>query len=243
MIFPIGDTQVTGGYKPIFSYAFIALNVVVWFLQLSTPGNLICDWAVIPNNITGGRELPTLITSMFMHGGWMHLIGNMLFLWVFADNIESRIGSFWFVIFYIIGGLSASLAHIGFDAFFSTEIANCCSPCLSNCSPSGTVSACPGSVPSLGASGAIAACLGAYVVMFPKSQIKMIFVLFFKTFYIPAILFLGFWFLQQFFSGVGSLGKGVAGGGVAWWAHIGGFVFGLVVGFFLRGKYGGFPKA
>lgn len=239
MIFPIGDTQVTGGYRPIISYLFLGINIFVWFLQLTTPGNLICEWAVIPNNIIAGTHLETLISSMFMHGGWMHLIGNMLFLWVFADNIEAKIGSFWFAIFYLVGGLMASAFHIGFDALFTSGLTNCCQPCLSNCSPSTNLPACTGSVPSLGASGAIAACLGAYIVMFPKSQIKMIFVLFFKTFHIPALLFLGFWFVQQFFSGIGSLGKGVSGGGVAWWAHIGGFVFGLVVGFFLRRKHGG----
>lgn len=242
MIFPIGDTQVKGGYKPFFSYLFIGLNVIVWLLQISTPGNLICEWAVIPINIIGGQDFQNLITSMFMHGGWMHLIGNMLFLWVFADNIEARIGSFWFVIFYLLGGIFASAAHIGFDAMHISDVTNCCQPCLADCLPSSNIPACVGSVPSLGASGAIAACLGAYIVMFPKSKIKMVFIIFFKTFHISALLFLGFWFAQQFFSGIGSLGKGVSGGGVAWWAHIGGFVFGLIVGFFLKDKHGGYDR-
>jgi len=104
------------------------------------------------------------------------------------------------------------------------------------CVAGSNVPACAGSVPSLGASGAIAACLGAYLVMFPKSKIKMILVVFFKTFQIPALLFLGFWFAQQLFSGIGGLTDKVPGGGVAWWAHIGGFVFGLAVGFFLKNR-------
>jgi len=239
MLFPIGDTQVIGGYKPVISYTFIAMNLAMWFLQLSTPGNLICEWAVIPDDIVLGRNLPTLFTSMFMHGGWMHLIGNMLFLWVFGDNIEATIGSLWFFIFYIVGGLAASAFHIGFDAMFTNEIASCCNPCsraAMACVAGSNVPACAGSVPSLGASGAIAACLGAYLVMFPKSKIKMILVVFFKTFQIPALLFLGFWFAQQLFSGIGGLTDKVPGGGVAWWAHIGGFVFGLAVGFFLKNR-------
>ncbi len=137
----------------------------------------------------------------------MHLIGNMLFLWVFADNIESTVGSIKFVIFYILGGMVGSLAHVFTNA--------------------GSV------VPSLGASGAIAAVMGAYLVMFPSSKIKMLVLIIFRTFKIPAFVFLGFWILQQIFS---TYGAHVAedAGGVAWWAHIGGFAFGVAAGFFFR---------
>ncbi len=238
MFFPVGDTQVENGYKPIFSYLFIAFNLIMWVFQLMTPGNLICEWAVIPHDIVLGRNLFTLFTSMFMHGGWMHLIGNMLFLWVFADNIEAKFGHLWFVVFYLVGGLAASAFHIGFDQLFTTPIDNCCMPCSTSmaCVSGSNIPACAGSVPSLGASGAIAACLGAYIVMFPKSQIKVFvfLIIIMRTITIPAIVFLGLWFAQQLFSGIGGLSDKVPGGGVAWWAHIGGFVFGLIVGFIFK---------
>jgi membrane associated rhomboid family serine protease len=224
MIFPIGDDQVKGGSWPIVSYAFIAINVLVFvMLQLNNDAFTYANSAV-PFEITTGQDLITqqgsiphfpgpipiyltLLYSMFMHGGWMHLIGNMVFLWVFADNIESTVGSTRFIMFYILGGLVASLAHIATD-------------------PSSIV-------PSLGASGAIAACLGAYLVMFPKSKVKVLF--FIKIFAVPAFLFLGFWIVQQVVSGMGSLGK--EGGGVAWFAHIGGFTFGVLAGIFFRIVY------
>lgn len=235
MFFPIGDTQVENGYKPILSYTFIGLNILVWLWQLSTVGNGICEWSVIPVDIVSGKGYATLITSMFMHGGWMHLIGNMLFLWVFADNIEARFGSLWFLLFYIGGGLAASAFHIGFDLMFSVSAVGCCLPCSTTIATCvGQVQACAGSVPSLGASGAIAAVLGAYLVMYPKSQIKVYVLILFNTIKIPAILFLGIWFAQQLFSGIGGLSDAVPGGGVAWWAHIGGFVFGLLIGLVYR---------
>lgn len=230
MIFPIGDTNVIGGFKPYLSYTFIAINVIVFLIQISVPGNLVCEFAAIPGLITNGQSYYTIITSMFMHGGWMHLIGNMLFLYVFADNIEAVIGSYRFVLFYILGGFFASAIHIGIETWYSgSDTTNCCMPCMSDIVCSDDLLACAGYVPSLGASGAIAAVLGAYIVLFPKSRIKMFAVI--TTFTIPAIAFLGFWFVEQLFAGVGALG-GAFGqeGGVAWWAHIGGFVFGLVFG-------------
>lgn len=209
MIFPIGDDQVKGGAKPIISYAFIAINVLVWLYEFSLGPALqafVIEYGSIPAEIVNGVDYHTLMTSMFMHGGWMHLIGNMMFLWVFGDNIEATIGNVAYIIFYILGGLAAFLLH----AYFS---------------PASTV-------PTVGASGAIAAILGAYLVMFPKSQIKMLF--FIRTFYMSAMVFLGLWFVQQF-SGVFT--SGGAGGGVAWWAHIGGFVFGAVCGLFFRSRH------
>ena len=235
MFFPIGDTQVQGGYKPIVSYSLIAINVIVFLIQVSTEGNLICAYSTIPANIVSGRDYITLITSMFLHGSWMHLIGNMLFLWVFGDNIEAKIGSVRFLIFYILGGLAASFAHIYFStASVSYADIMCfpCSlsqPCLDNYSPPSAV------VHSLGASGAIAAVMGAYLYIFPKSQIKVIILILFRSFYMPAILFLGIWFVQQMFYGIGSFGvKNTASDSTAWWAHIGGFVFGLIAAIYFK---------
>ena len=239
MIFPIGDDQVQGGYKPIFSYSFIGINILVFLLQMSAPDNYICSYGAIPNDILAGKNYLTLFTSMFMHGGYMHIIGNMLFLWVFADNIEATVGSLPFVIFYFLGGLAAHAAHIYLGTGGGGEMmANCCAPCV-NLSCDGVTALCPGSIPTVGASGAIAAVLGAYLVMFPKSKVKMLVIYFFSSFKIPAYLFLGFWILQQLISGFATLGpESAATAGVAWWAHIGGFVFGVVAGFFARDSKG-----
>jgi membrane associated rhomboid family serine protease len=235
MFFPIGDTQVSGNYKPIFSYLFIAINILVFFLQISTEGNLVCEFSTIPLEIIKGDDYHTLISSIFMHGGWMHLIGNMLFLWVFADNIEVKIGNFYFVLFYLAGGIFASGAHIyastlGYDGgAIACFLCDTATPCDENSVIS------PAVIPSLGASGAIAALMGAYLVMFPKSQIKVLVLIFFRSFHIPAIVFLGIWFVQQLFSGFGSLGPvNAASEGVAWWAHIGGFAFGLIAGLMFK---------
>lgn len=234
MIFPIGDTNVRGGAKPLFSYTFIALNIGVFLLQMSTPGNLVCEFATIPGDIAQGKGIHTLLTSMFLHGGWMHLIGNMLFLWVFADNIEAVVGNRRFLIFYIMGGLMASGAHIFFDLVTgSPNSLSCCMPCsvVDQCTLQDNL--CSGFIPSLGASGAISAIMGAYLIMFPRSTVKVLF--FFIMIQVPAILFLGFWFAEQLIAGVGSLNVVSAqSAGVAWWAHIGGFAFGLVYGFFNR---------
>ncbi len=235
MVFPIGDDQVRGGHPPLVAYAFIAINVVFFLYQFTQPGALVCEWGAIPAEIANGEDYITLFTSMFMHGGWMHLIGNMLFLWVFGDNIEATIGSVPFAIFYILGGLAAHLAHIVLGTG-GEMIAGCCNPCLNSAIASceGQVTAmCPGTIPTVGASGAIAAVLGAYLVMFPKSQIKILVLIFMRSFRVAAILFLGFWIGQQLISGMGSL-SGAPSGGVAWWAHIGGFAFGLLSGVLFR---------
>jgi len=215
MFFPIGDDQIKGGFFPYFSYAFIGLNVLVFLYQFSLgpeAGNqFVWDFGAIPNNVSHGNNYLTIFSSMFMHGGWMHLIGNMAFLWVFADNIESVIGSTFFFIFYILGGVAATMTHVMID-------------------PSSTI-------PTVGASGAIAAVLGAYIVMFPSSKIKLLLVVFMRVFRWPAIAFLGIWIVQQLFSGFGSLGIDSNNGGTAWWAHIGGFAFGALVGLYLRKQY------
>jgi membrane associated rhomboid family serine protease len=213
MIFPIGDVNVERGHPPVLTFIFIAINVLVILFEVSlgqeAQNQFVTTYGNIPNEIMVGKDLYTLLTSIFLHGGWMHLIGNMLFLWVFADNIEATIGHFKFFLFYIIGGVAASYGQAVLDP-------------TSN-------------IPSVGASGSISACLGAYLVMFPKSQIKVLFLLFFRSFYVSAIYFLGIWIVQQFISGFGSLSAATnQQGGVAYWAHIAGFVFGVAAGFVFK---------
>ncbi len=213
MIFPIGDDQVKGGSRPLFSYGFIALNVLIFLYEAALSeadlNNFIMEFGSIPFETMNGEDYHTLFTSMFLHGGWMHLIGNMLFLWVFADNIEQIIGNINFLVFYIVGGLAAHAAHI----FFNID----------------------STIPTVGASGAISAVLGAYLVMFPSSKIKILVLVIFSSFRVPALLFLGFWIGQQLISGVAAIGPETAdGSGVAWWAHIGGFAFGVLAGFYYR---------
>lgn len=238
MIFPIGDDQVIGGHKPVFSYALIGLNIIFFLLQLSHPSQMICEFGAIPSEIVKGEDIHTLFTSMFMHGGWMHLIGNMLFLWVFGDNIEATVGNIPFLIFYLLGGLAASAAHIYLGAGGGELAANCCMPCMGGANCEGqNVQVCAGSIPSVGASGAISAVMGAYLVMFPHSKVKMLVVYFFRSFRIPAFWFLGIWIGQQLLYGIADLGPiTTATSGVAWWAHIGGFAFGVLAGFFAGGK-------
>ena len=214
MFYPIGDENVQGGSFPMISYSFIGLNIIVFLIEASldqtTLENFILTFGAIPSEITRFQDIFTLFTSMFLHGGWMHLIGNMLFLWIFADNIEATIGSFKFTIFYILGGIIAALAHIVLNV--------------------------DSNIPMVGASGAISAILGSYLVMYPTSRIRVIFLLFFfAPFYLPAFAFLGIWIVEQLVSGMGSLAVQTADtAGVAWWAHIGGFVFGVLAGFYFR---------
>ncbi len=216
MIFPIGDENIEDGHPAIFSYGFLALNIGVFLLQSSLPegsqASFVETWGAIPYEISHGIDLQTLVTSLFLHGSWLHLLGNMLYLWIFADNIEAVVGSVRFVVFYILGGLVAGLAQVIFDP--------------------------TSGVPCVGASGAIAAVMGAYVIMFPGSRIKMLLLFFFIVFYIPSWVFLGFWFVQQALSGFQVLGLSHQdAGGIAWWAHIGGFVFGLLAGLYFRNTY------
>ncbi|NBC09336.1 MAG: rhomboid family intramembrane serine protease [Bacteroidetes bacterium] len=211
MLLPIGDDQVKGGYYPLFSYSFIALNVLAFVYQLQSPGMLVAEYAAVPAEIMQGQHLWTLFTSMFMHGSFGHIFGNMLFMWVFADNIEATIGNFRFFIFYFLGGLAAHAAHIWFNL--------------------------DSAVPTVGASGALSAVMGAYLVMFPSSRIKLWF--FFLIFRVPAFLFLGIWIWMQWSSGWASLQVESSGGGTAWWAHIGGFVFGVAAGLYYRMAFSG----
>jgi len=217
MIIPIGDENVQGGAKPIFSYAFIIINILIFIFQVSLGAEgyeaFLQNFGAIPIEIFNYENLHTLITSIFLHGDILHLAGNMLFLWLFADNVEATVGNFHFVFFYFLGGLVASMSQILMDT-------------------TSTLS-------TVGASGAISAVMGAYIVCFPKSKIKMMVLIFFKSFYIPALLFLGFWFGQQIFSSFSNNADPELGG-VAWWAHIGGFVFGVFYAFIFFKKN---PKA
>ncbi|MEC4991146.1 MAG: rhomboid family intramembrane serine protease [Oscillatoria sp. PMC 1068.18] len=220
---PLRDDNPTR-ITPYLTYALIAINIVVFIyeLQLTPPGleQFFDLYAVVPKELTSslegvnvGQPVPewlTLFTSQFLHGGFLHVGGNMLFLWIFGNNIEDQLGHIKFIIFYLACGALAALAQWFFSA--GSEI------------------------PSLGASGAIAGVMGAYVLRFPKAQILTLVPLgfFITTFRIPAIFFLGFWFVQQAFYGVASLNApaniGMEGGGVAYWAHAGGFVFGAILG-------------
>jgi membrane associated rhomboid family serine protease len=216
-MFPIGDDDVRGAPPPIVTWVLVGLNVLIFLYEISLPRSglesFISTYGVVPERILSGEQLFSLITSIFLHGGWLHVIGNMVFLAVFGDNIEAILGKLGYLLFYLAGGISASLAHV-----------------LLN----------PGSTaPSLGASGAVAAILGSYVVMFPRSRIRalVIFGFYVTITRVNAVIFLGIWFVMQLFSGVASLGVNTAqSGGVAYWAHVGGFVFGLILGFLLRSQ-------
>jgi len=205
---------------PVVTIGLIILNTAVFLYQLSLGPQaeaFIFNYGAIPYQIVFGGESPagvnfpsklTLLTSMFLHGGWMHLIGNMLYLWIFGNNIEDQLGHFVYLIFYVACGLLAGLAHILSD-------------------PSSQV-------PSVGASGAIAGVLGAYLIKFPKARILTLIWLgfFVRLVYIPAIFVLGFWFVLQIIAGLPTVGAGQTGG-IAYFAHIGGFVAGIILFFVL----------
>lgn len=221
---PLKDTIPSERY-PIATIFLIMANVSVFFYELSLGRQLpeLVKFAgVVPARFLDsrlhvsqgllGRYFP-IFTSLFLHGGWIHLLGNMLYLWIFADNIEDRLGHSKFLIFYLLCGLGASLAHI---------FANPTS-----------------SVPSIGASGAIAGILGAYFILYPKSRIITLLPIFFffQIIELPAFIFLAVWFIMQFFSGMLTLGAGTAQtGGIAWWAHIGGFLSGIFFILLLKGR-------
>ncbi len=212
MIFPIGDTQVVGGNKPIVSYGLIGINIIVFILLTGMEPEIyksfLYHYGSIPALITRGENLPSLFISLFIHGSWFHLLGNMLFLWIFADNIEAILGSIVFIFLYLAGGMFGLIMHILFNV--------------------------DSLQPTVGASGAISAIMGAYLIMFPRSQIKVLIVIFIV--YMPAVVFLILWFAQQLLAGVSLLMYDDYGAGIAWWAHIGGFIFGIVMGFLYRNK-------
>jgi membrane associated rhomboid family serine protease len=202
---PIGDASRRPVRFPIATIAIIAINVLVFLGELGSGNAFINRWSEIPAHIVAGRDWITIFTAMFMHAGWLHILGNMLFLWVFGPQIEDVMGPLRYIFFYLLGGVAASLAQIAVD-------------------PHSTV-------PNLGASGAIAAVMGVFLITYPRDQIKTVLFIgwFFGVRLIPAIILVGFWFLIQLFSEVGALAA-TQNGGVAYMAHVGGFLFGLVLG-------------
>jgi rhomboid family protein len=214
-MFPVGDDRVQGGPPPVVTVGLIALNVLAFLVEVAQPSgalqSFIQAWGVVPREYTVGQDLPptiplpfwsTLVTSMFLHGGWMHLGGNMLYLWIFGDNLEKTMGAVRFLIFYLVCGLAASFAHIVFGA--------------------------GSTVPAVGASGAISGVLGGYLLLFPQNRVRVLTRGGIAS--VPAIVVLGFWIVIQLINGIGSVATtSETGGGVAYMAHIGGFVAGLVL--------------
>jgi len=200
---PLRDITRQPARRPVITVLIIAVNAIVFLLELAGGDAFIQQWSVIPAEIAAGHHWVTLLTSMFMHGGWMHIIGNMVFLWAFGPEIEDAMGPFRYLAFYLLGGLVASLAQV---AAMSSS-----------------------SVPNLGASGAIAAVMGAFLITYPRDEIRTLLIIgwFVRITVIPASLLIGLWFLIQLFSQVGSVAN-VESGGVAYMAHVGGFIFGAV---------------
>ena len=214
---PIGDDDSDRRFAPLVNYALIAINVLVFVFLQGMGGNEKFTYAfsTVPAEILTGKDITagvleptpipvyfTLVTSMFMHGGWAHLLGNMLFLWVFGDNIENRIGHIRYLIFYLVCGIIASLSHV-------------------------FVSGSDSLIPSLGASGAISGVLGGYLLLFPSRRVRVIMGRGITT--VPAFVALGIWIVFQVISQMGVLGGDQGGGGVAYAAHIGGFIAGLAL--------------
>jgi membrane associated rhomboid family serine protease len=211
---PIGDDNDHSGIALV-TIGLIALNVLAWFLELSQPTgaalqSFIEAWGVVPREYSARQDLPpsipypfwtTLLTSMFLHGGWGHLGGNMLFLWIFGDNIEHRVGHLRFLVFYLVCGLAAGIAHILFNS--------------------------DSAIPTVGASGAISGVLGGYLLLFPRNRVYVL--TWGGVAAVPAMLMLGFWILMQFLNGFGSVAETPETGGVAYLAHVGGFVAGMAL--------------
>jgi membrane associated rhomboid family serine protease len=209
-MFPIGDDNSAGRTVPVATYALIALNVLVFFLELNGGEPFIEQWSVVPRRLTQdpGGDFITVFTSMFMHGGWLHLGGNMLYLWIFGDNVEDRFGHAKFTLFYLLCGIAATVAQVAVSM--------------------------GSNVPNLGASGAIAGVLGAYLILFPRGQVKVLMGR--GVVPMPALVVIGMWIVLQFINGIGSITQSSETGGVAYMAHIGGFVAGLVLTFLFGGR-------
>ena len=217
-MFPLYDTQRTRGI-PFINWLLIVLNGLVFYYELGLSGvalnGFINTWGLIPVHLSSQPLNPevwmTLFSSMFVHGGWLHILSNMWVLFIFGDNVESRMGGGGYLLFYLLSGLAAAFLQV-----FLLPASG---------------------VPMVGASGAIAGVLGAYMLLFPQARVVSLLPIFFifTTVELPAVIFLLFWFVTQLFSGVMTLG-GVSSSGIAWWAHIGGFLFGLVAVFFFAGR-------
>lgn len=207
---PIGDDNSSRRTVPYVTYGLIAANILIFVLELFSGDVFIEQWAFIPVRFLANPFAAslTLFTSMFMHAGWAHLLGNMLYLWIFGDNVEDRFGHVKFLIFYLICGLAATFGQLIFNT--------------------------GSTIPNLGASGAIAGVLGAYIVLFPKGKINIMQGQ--RAIQVPALIVIGLWFVLQFFSGISSLSKTADTGGVAYMAHIGGFLAGILLTFLFRGN-------
>jgi rhomboid family protein len=188
----------------------IALNFLFFFAELNGGDAFIQQWAFVPRRFLAnpGGDFPTLFTSMFMHAGWLHLLGNMLYLWIFGDNVEDRFGHIKFTIFYLLCGIAATFAQLAFS--------------------SGS------NIPNLGASGAIAGVLGSYILLFPRSRVSVLMGR--GVIPMPALAVIGLWIVLQFVSGIGSISNTAESGGVAYMAHIGGFIAGFVLTLLFRGR-------
>jgi membrane associated rhomboid family serine protease len=199
---PLRDESRRPAGVPLATGAIIGINAVVFLLELAQGDPFVAEWAATPADIASGHRLVTLLSSMFMHASWSHILGNMIFLWAFGPQIEDAMGRVRFVGFYLAGGLAAMAAQVAVD-------------------PTSTV-------PSLGASGAIAAVMGAFLVTYPRDRIRTVLFLgwFARITFIPAVLLIGFWFLTQLVS-LGTV-TDVQSGGVAYMAHVGGAVFGAL---------------
>ena len=202
-VIPLRDASRRPTRFPLVTLCLVAVNTVVFLLELSYGDSFVARWSAIPAAITSGHNPMTIVTATFLHGSWLHIIGNMVFLWAFGPEVEDVMSRGRYLAFYLLGGLAAMLTQVAIAP--------------------------ASSVPVLGASGAIAAVMGAFVVTYPRDRIRSLLVIFvFVTVrYIPAALLIGAWFLIQFFS-LGAVGKHSASGGVAYAAHVGGFIFGAV---------------
>jgi len=210
-MFPIGDDNTSRKSIPIVTYILVALNVLFFIVELNGGTAFVEKWAFVPSRFLANppADFLTLFTSLFMHAGWLHLGSNMLYLWIFGDNVEDRFGHVKFLIFYLLSGLAATFAQLAVSL--------------------------DSSVPNLGASGAIAGVLGAYILLYPKQRVRVMQGQ--RVIQLPALAVIGLWFVLQLFSGVGSIANTAqTGGGIAYMAHIGGFVAGFLLTFLFRGS-------
>jgi rhomboid family protein len=207
---PLGDATQRPARIPVVSALIVVVNAFVFVLELMRGETFVTQWSAIPAQIVSGHHWITILTAMFMHGSWSHIIGNMIFLWAFSPEIEDAMGRGRYLVFYLAGGLVAILAQVAAD-------------------PHSTI-------PNLGASGAIAAVMGAFLVTYPRDRIRTVLFIFIfvKITFIPAALLIGFWFLTQLFH-AGAVAH-VQTGGVAYLAHIGGFIFGAATARLFEGS-------
>jgi len=209
-VIPLSDVSRRPARFPVVTASIIGVNALVFLLELIRGETFVTAWSVIPAQIVAGQHLITILTAMFMHASWSHIIGNMVFLWAFGPEVEDLMQPGRSLVFYLLGGLAATAAQVAAD-------------------PSSTV-------PNLGASGAIAAVMGAFLVTYPRDRIRSLLVIFVfvRMAYIPAALLIGVWFLTQFVS-LGAVAQQPAGG-VAYAAHVGGFIFGAITARLFEGR-------